>query len=515
MIPPPAMSLKKVVRHAGLVSFATLLSRVLGYARDALLASAFGGGHLTDAFYAAFRIPNLLRRILGEGPLTSAFVPLFTQHLEKGERLEAKRFFQTLFSTLAVLLTVLVGLGILFAPQITHLIAWGFHADPAKFDLTVRLSRVMFPFLLFVCLAAIASGALNSLGHFFLPALAPAMLSVAEIGFVVFLIKRWSRPMDGLAWSALAGGVLHFAVLLPLLSRENILPRWRWEPQHPEIRRVGLALLPAVWGLSADQINAFFDTLCASFLVEGSVTALYNSNRLVQFPLALFGIAVSTAALPSLSAAAARGNWGEMKGTLNLSLRIVLFSILPAMGGLLILGRPVVELLFEHGQFTPRATLLTVSALNAFALGLPAFAAVKVLVSAFYSLKDTGTPVRVATLCILVNMAGNVAFMGRWGVGGLAFATTLASLVNAGVLLVLLRRRLGLLGGRRLAKTFLQSLVACGAMTAAVFAVLTLLPGGRLAQVPLAVLAGALAYLGTARAMRMEELSHVGGFFRK
>lgn len=510
-----AVSAPKLIRQAGVVSFATLLSRILGYVRDALVAGAFGGGHVTDAFYAAFRIPNLLRRLLGEGPLTSAFVPLFSHHLEKNERADAQRFFQTLFSTLGIILVGLVALGIVFAPQITGLVAWGFRADPDKFDLTVRLTRIMFPFLLFVCLAAISAGALNALGYFFIPALAPSMLSVAEIAFILFLLTGWKYPAEGLAVSALVGGVLHFAVLLPLMGREKMSPRWRWDPGHAEVRRVGWALLPAVWGLSVDQISAFIDTVCASFLREGSVTALYNSNRLMQLPLALFGIAMSTAALPSLSASLARGKTEETKDTLNLSLRLVFFTILPAMAGLVVLGRPIVQLLFQHGRFTTESTALTAAALAGYALGLPAYAAVKVLASAFYAMKDTKTPVRVANLSMGVNIVGNLTLMWSWGVGGLAVATAIASTVNAGVLFWALRRRWGLLGGRRLAVSFARSLTAAVLMGIGVWALCRFVPGPLGVRLPLAIVAGTGLYLGLARGLGSEEWSHLAGLLRK
>ncbi len=492
----------------GSVSSATLVSRVLGYARDALVAYMFGGGMLTDAFYAAFRIPNLFRRLLGEGSLTAAFVPVFTDRLTQSKE-KAVECFRVIFTLLFTLLAALVVLGIFFAPALTHLIAWGFKVDPDKFALTVDLTRTMFPFLLFVCLAALASGALNSLGHFFLPSLAPAMLSVAEIGFVLLLASRFENALYGLAVSAVAGGMLHFGILVPLLFREGLAPRWRWDLKHPDVGRVGKAVLPALWGLSVDQINAFLDTICASFLVHGSVTALYNSNRLMQFPLALFGIAMSTAALPALSASAARQDWSGLKQTLNLSLRLILFTVLPAMAGLIVLGIPSVELLFEHGRFTHRETLLTNQALVAYCLGLPAFSTVKVLAGAFYSLKDTRTPVRVASWCLLINMAGNLAFMWRWGVGGLAFATSLASVANAAVLLHMLRKRLGLLGGRRLLKTFLQSGLACVVMALVAAGAAYGLEGSLFWRVPLAVTGGAVTYWLLARAMRMEEYGHL------
>lgn len=510
------MSSKKFVRHAGAVSFATLLSRILGYVRDALVASAFGGGHLTDAFYAAFRLSNLLRRMLGEGPLSTAFVPVFSEHLAKHEPKEARDFFQSLFTSLGLLLLVIVGVGILASPLIVSLAAGGFKStNPATFDLTVTLTRQMFPFLFFVCLAAIGSAALNALGHFFIPALAPAMLSVVTIVYVL-CIKQWAMdPMQGLALSTTVGGALHLAMVWPLLRREGMAPRWKWNPGHPDIRRVTLLILPALWGLSIDQVNAYVDTICASFLQEGSVTALYNSNRLMQFALALFGVSISTATLPHLSMSAAREEWGAFKENLNFSLRMTLYLVIPAMVGLIVLARPLVQTLFQHGLFTEQQTLMTASALAAYTLGLPAYALVKVVVTAFYARKDTKTPVKVATLCLIINMVGNVLLMGRWGVAGLAFSTAFASFVNGGILLWLLRQKMGLLGGRKILRTLVGSGIASGLMAVGAWTTL------RWGFGPLAVRAVGAVGVGTALYLlftwvgRMNEFGHLREIFRR
>ncbi len=506
---------EKLVHRAGSVSSATMISRVLGYARDALVAHAFGGGYLTDAFYAAFRLPNLFRRVLGEGALTSAFVPAFTEELSKGNREEANRFFYSLLSVLFVVLVAVVGLGVLFAPQLTYCVAWGFKTDPGKYELTVQLTRLMFPFLLFVCLAAISCGALNTLGFFFVPALAPAMLSVAEITFVLLLAKLWNYSLMGLALSAVVGGALHFGILLPLMRRKGILPKWHWNPMHQKVRQVGKAIVPAMWGLSVDQVNAFFDTICASFLAVGSVTALYNSNRLMQLPLALFGIAMSTAALPSLSAFAARQDFTGMKETLNNALRIVIFTVMPAAVGLMVLGIPIIQVLFEHGKFTFRETLLTHGALVGYAVGLPAFAGAKVMISSFYAMKDVKTPVHVATYCLLINMAGNLALMWTWGVGGLAFATSLASVVNVTVLFWLFRRRMGLMGGRRLLRTFVLSSLACAGMACVAGGMNYFVPGSIYWRLPVMIVAGMAAYVIFVRVLKMEEYREVLNLMRK
>jgi putative peptidoglycan lipid II flippase len=510
------MKLQKFVQHAGLVSFATFLSRVLGYVRDALVASAFGGGHVTDAFYAAFRLSNLFRRMLGEGPLATAFVPVFSEHLAKHEPREARDFFQTLFTSLSVVLVVIVGIGMVGSPWIVSLAAGGFKsAEPGTFELTVTLTRLIFPFLFFVCLAALSSAALNALGHFFVPALAPAMLSVTTIVYIVCL-KQWAlSPIQGLAISTTVGGLLHFALLWPALRREGISPRWRWNWRHPDLKRVGLLVLPALWGLSIDQVNAYVDTICASFLVEGSVTALYNSNRLMQFALALFGVSISTATLPHLSMSAARAEWGAFKENLNFSLRMTLFLVIPAMVGLIVLAHPLVMTLFQHGLFTARQTDLTAAALVAYTLGLPFYAVVKVLVSAFYARKNTKTPVRVASLCLVINMVGNLLLMHRWGPAGLAFATAVASCVNGVLLLFLLRRDMGFLGGRQIVRTTLASGLASLVMAVGVWSFLRWGSGPVPIRALGAVVMGTGLYLLLTRGLRMEEFDHLRDMIRR
>lgn len=514
--PAPRPSSEKMVRHAGAVSVATLLSRLLGYARDALVANAFGGGHLTDAFYAAFRLSNLFRRILGEGPLATAFVPVFSDHLARKERAEANNFFYTLFTFLTVLLLGIVALGILGSPWIVSLAAGGFKtADLSKYELTVRLTRQLFPFLLFVCLAALSSAALNALGYFFIPSLAPAMLSVATIVYILF-IHRWTvDPIQGLAISTTVGGILHFLMLWPQLKKEGLLFRWKWNPRDPDVRRVGWLVLPSIWGLSIDQVNAYVDTICASFLAEGSVTALYNSNRLMQFSLALFGVSLSTATLPHLALSAAKGDWDAFKENLNFSIRLTLYMVVPATVGMVLLARPLVQLLFEHGRFTAVQTGYTAAALAAYTLGLPAYSLVKVVVTAFYAQKDTRTPVRVATLCLFINMVGNVVFMHYWGVGGLAFATTLASFVNVGVLVHFLRKKIGLMGGRRIGASVLQMTGASLAMAGVSLALLRWAPGALALRTLAAVGGGAVVYIGLTRLLKMDEYTQMMSLLRR
>lgn len=468
------------MRRVGKFSFATLLSRILGYARDALVAYLFGGEFLTDAFYTAFRTSNLLRRLLGEGALSSSFVPVFSVSLKKEPKEEVQEFFDSIFTSLVVILFGLTVAGMIFAPEITHLIAPGFKAHPEKFELTVRLTRWMFPFFFFICLAALLTGVLNSLKHFFIPALAPAMLSVAEISYLLLATRHFSpeQQIVGLAVSVVVGGAAHFAVLLPQLFREGFRLKWHWRWNHPHSVQVIQLMIPAMIGLSVDQVNAFVDTICATFLVKGSVTALYNSNRLMQLPLALFGISIASVSLASMSDHTAEKNYDEMERTLYSSLRIVLFSVMPATVGLLLLGRPIIALLFEHGQFSAFATHLTTRALQGYSLGLIAYSVVKVLANAFYSLRKPNVPVRVAIVCMILNVILNVLLMGPLGVGGLALATAISSWVNAGWLFFLLRKELTQhltdtvkwLEEKQTLTVAFKTLLSCLAMSAALLA---------------------------------------------
>lgn len=527
----------RLARSAGVFTGATLLSRILGYLRDTLVAAFFGAGAAADAFYTAFRISNLFRRLLGEGALSSAFVPVFSDYTQKQTKEETQRFLNAIFTTLLVILSILTVMGIVFAPQLTRLIARGFDPGSERYALTVTLTRCMFPFMLFISLAALITGVLNAFSSFFLPALAPACLSMAEILYIGFLwAAHWKgeNTVVGLAVSVAIGGFSQFFIHLPALFQKGYRLAWRWDPAHEAVRRVGRLMLPATIGISADQLNAFVDTMVASFLSVGSVTALYYSNRVMQLPLALFGIALSQVALPSMAASVARGAVQEVKDTLNFSLRLTIFMIAPATTGLVALGHPIIRTLFQHGRFSADASLLTAWALIAFSMGLFAYAAVKILASAFYAFQTTRVPVMVASGCILFNIAMNLTLLwarrhfsllhpswaellnGRVGVSCLALATAAAAWINAGALFVLLRRKIGLLGGRRILRTVAKSGVACvvmglfcwGVMRARLSDVPLLAGHWRLAralELLLAIAGGAGVYLGAARLLRMEE----------
>ncbi len=438
---------------------------------------------MTDAFYAAFRVPNLLRRFLGEGSLTSTFIPVFTSVEQREGREEANRFFQALFSGLLVILIGIVILGVMFAPAVARLVAWGFVRDPEKLQLTIDLIRLTFPFLIVVALAALLSAVLNSAGSFFIPAVSPSGLSIAEIAFVVFLASKFNDPIYGLAVSAVIGGAIHFAWQIPALIKTGYRLKLVRPFSHPEVKLVLILMVPRIIGLCADQVNSFVDQFCASFLPDGSITALYNSNRIMQLPLALFGVAVSTVALPALSRFASEKNDKEFKETLNFSLRISNYILIPSLVGLTVLALPIVQVLFQHGRFSLENSQMTVAALIPYVLGLPAYSAIKILATAFYARKNTRTPVVIALADMVLHVIMNIVFMRWFAVGGLALSTAISAWFQAGLLFYYLRKETGALGGRGVVTSFLSGTLA-GSLMGIVAALLSF---GLLRDLPLSL----------------------------
>lgn len=465
---------------------ATLGSRVLGYARDAAIAYFFGGGVYTDCYYAAFRIANFLRRTLGEGAMSASFVPVLTSVTREEGPEAARDFHASLWTGLVLLTGALAALGIVFARPLVLAVTYGFASDPAKLALTVALTRILFPFFVFITAAALAQGALFARRRFFAPALAPTAFSVSILAYLGLLwtgvlpLPGLRERVIGLAVAATAGGLLQWLVQLPGLASEGLLPRPRapWGP--PAVRRVLALLGPSLISVAAEQVDAFVDTLFASFLAAGSITALYNANRLLQLPLALFGISTATVALTHLSEHAGSGDFGEYRRTLADSLGLTSFVLMPATAGLLVLSEPLVRLLFQHGAFTPEASRATAGALRFLAVGLTAYGWMKVLVMAHYALKDAATPVRVGVLKVGLNVVLCLSLVGALGVRGLTLAASLSSWVCAGVLLWHLHRRVGL--EARLAASLAKSSAASLALWAACRAWLGLLP--RLVSAP-------------------------------
>ena len=454
----------RIARAAGVVSAATLVSRVLGFVRDLIIARTFGAGTATDAFFAAFRLPNILRELLGEGALSAAFIPVFTESLTARDRQAAWRLVWTVLTLLASLLLLLSAAGILLAPLLMRLIAPGFQALPSKLSLAVFLAQVMFPYILFVGLAALLMAILNALGHFATPALSPTMLNIAMIGCALYLAPHLDPPILALAIGVLLGGAGQLLVQIPAAWQRGMRPHRALHLSDPAIGQIARLMAPGVAGLAVTQLNVFIGTFLASFLEEGSISVLYYAFRLIQFPIGIFGVAIATAAFPAMAKQAAHHSLERIGETAAYSLRLVLFVTLPSMAGLLVFRVPIIQLLFERGMFDRTVTLATADAVFFYALGLGAYVSTRVLVPAFYSIQDTATPVKIGAVAVLVNILSSLLLMRPLGAGGLALATALSSFVNLGLLLIALRRRLGGLGKKSLWLSLFRTGVAAAVM---------------------------------------------------
>ncbi|HDR15791.1 MAG TPA: murein biosynthesis integral membrane protein MurJ [Desulfobacteraceae bacterium] len=518
---------KSIWKAAGVVGLFTLLSRVLGLVRDIVVATLFGSGMAADAFFVAFRIPNLLRRLFAEGSLTIAFIPVFSEYLATRSRQDAFDLARTVLTVLSLILVVVTLLGVLGAPWIVRIQAFGFEAGGARHELTVLLTRITFPYIFFISIVAFFMGVLNSLRRFAAPAAAPIFLNVGMIGAAYFISPHCPEPVMGLAIGVLIGGVLQVVIQIPWLIKEGLRIFPRWDPGHPALRRIGLLMLPAIFGAAVYQFNQFVGTLLASFLPEGSISWLYYADRLVQFPLGVFAITMSTVALPSLSTQAAKKEEAGFARTLSHSLRMVFFVTIPSMAGLIVLREPIVMVLFERGAFDSVSTAMTAKALFYYVLGLWAFSGIRVMVSAFYALQDTRTPVQVAVAALTANAAFSLLLMGPMRHGGLALALTLASTLQFCLLVVMLRRkirdfRLGSVAGAA-CRCLASALVMWVGLKVLQATILPFNAGGAFAEkaagLLLLVAAGFVLFIVAARVFRCEELvslkDMVEPFFRR
>ncbi|MBN2231233.1 MAG: murein biosynthesis integral membrane protein MurJ [Deltaproteobacteria bacterium] len=431
----------RLFRAVGVVSGATMLSRILGFVRDMVTAHYLGTGTAADAFFVAFRIPNLLRRLFGEGSLTASFIPVFSDYLAGGGQREARHIARATCTLLSVILVCITLAGILIAPLIIRFIAPGFTANPEKFALTVLLNRIMFPYILCISLVALAMGILNAVDHFLAPALAPVLLNICMIAAILLLGKPLASPALALAVGVVAGGVAQLLLQLPFLKRYGFTPRWRWNPRHPAIGRIGRLMGPSLIGLAITQITIFMNTLLASLLADGTVSYLYYADRLVQFPLGVFAVALGTVMLPSLSRQAAQDDWQAFGREFSGALRVLFLITIPAMIGLMVLSRPIIYLLFQRGHFSPQSTVMVSQCLVAYGAGLWAYAGLRLLVPAFYALKDARTPVMIGGLALAVNLATAIGLMDPFRHVGLALATAVSSAFNFIALLLILRHR--------------------------------------------------------------------------
>ena len=462
---------RRLLRSASLVSVITLTSRVFGYLRDQRIAFLLGPVE-ADAYWMAYTIPNLLRRLVGEGAVSAAFIPIFSKYLSGNDRKDAWEFANAMLALATLVMALVTVIGILIAPLLVRIIAYGFET-PGKVELTTLLTRIMFPYIFLVCLSALAMGVLNSFHKFAVPAFAPVLLNLSIIT-CSFVTGLFPSSEIALAVGVVIGGVAQLVIQVPQLRRTG----WRIRPRlnlgHPGVRRAGLLMAPLVVSVGVVQVNVLVDKAFAAFLVDGSVFALSMSDRVMELVLGGYSIAIATVVLPMLSRNVAQGQLEEMRSTINFASRIILFITVPATVGLVILRVPIIQVLFEYGEFDEAATALTAFPLLFFALGLSAFSMMKIIVPAFYALQDTRTPVKVAVAAMVLNVAFNFAFFQPLQVGGPALATTLAAVFSVITLVIIFTRREGSLDMGSILASLGRFLIASTLMGVAAYRLINL-----------------------------------------
>ncbi|KGA24371.1 hypothetical protein AO825_04020 [Pectobacterium brasiliense] len=430
-----------LLKSLAAVSSMTMLSRVLGFVRDAIVARIFGAGMATDAFFVAFKLPNLLRRIFAEGAFSQAFVPILAEYKsQQGD--EATRTFLAYVSGMLTLILALVTVaGMVAAPWVIMVTAPGFAATPERFELTSDLLRVTFPYILLISLTSMVGSVLNTWNRFSVPAFAPTLLNVSMIGFSLFAAPYFNPPVMALAWAVLVGGLLQLGYQLPHLKKIGmlVLPRLKW--RDPSVWRVMKLMGPAVLGVSVSQISLIINTIFASFLSEGAVSWMYYADRLMEFPSGVLGVALGTILLPSLAKSFASGNHDEYSRLMDWGLRLCFLLALPSAVALGILAKPLTVSLFQYGKFSAFDALMTQRALIAYSVGLMGLILVKVLVPGFYSRQDIKTPVKIAIATLILTQVMNLIFIGPLQHAGLALSIGLASCLNAGLLYWQLRKQ--------------------------------------------------------------------------
>jgi putative peptidoglycan lipid II flippase len=440
------MEKKSMARAAGSVSLAVMISRILGVVREQVLAAYFSAFH-TDAFFIAFRIPNLLRDLFAEGALTAAFVPTFTDYLNNRGKKEAWRLANIVINAMVIVLSLITLVICLGAKYLVLLLAHGFQAVPGKLELATKLAQIMSPFLLFVALAAAFMGLLNTQGKFFIPALAPAMFNVTNILAGVLLSplmpKIGQEPIVSMAIGSLAGAMGQLFIQLPSAYRSGYQYERVLDLHHPGLRRIGVLMLPAIFGLAATQINILIDNQFASQFGNGPISWLNYAFRLMQLPIGIFGVAIATANLAAVSRDAAQGDYAELKRTLARSVRMAALLTIPATAGLIALRYPIIQVLYQHGRFTHQATLETSQALLYYTLGLFAYSVVKIVAPTFYALGDSKTPVMVSAGAIGIKIMLNFILVPYMGFLGLALSTSAAAMINIWFLYRALKSKIG------------------------------------------------------------------------
>ena len=435
-----------LVKSSALVGSLTMVSRVLGLLRDIVIASVFGAGSSSDAFFVAFKVPNFLRRLFAEGAFSQAFVPVLADYKNQGSVAAVRQLLDRVAGVLGGTLLFLTIFAIAAAPAVTALFAPGFVSQPDKFALTADMMRVTFPYLMLISMTGFCGAILNSYGRFAVPAFTPVLLNLSLISAALVAAPWFDQPVFALAWGVLFAGIIQLLFQLPALYRLDLVPRPRWDTKDTGVRRILKLMVPALFGVSVAQINLLFDTVLASFLPTGSVSWLYYSDRLAELPLGVFGIAIATVILPTLSAHSSADRPEHFSHTVDWALRSVLLVGVPAAGALILLAQPIITTLFHYGELTANDVSMASLSLCAYGLGIVGFMLVKVLAPGFYAHKDMRTPVKIGVIAMASNMVMNLLFvlplLFIWNIGhvGLALATSCAAYLNAGLLWRGLRR---------------------------------------------------------------------------
>ncbi len=432
-----------LLRTLGTISSLTLVSRILAFVRDILIARIFGAGMATDAFFVAFKLPNMLRRLFAEGAFSQAFVPIFSEYKNRRGDVETKLMVDHVTTLLAIILFFVTLIGIIAAPILVYISAPGFAATPEKFDLTVQLLRITAPYIFFISLVSVAAGILNTYNKFWVPAFAPILLNLCFIGGALWLAPYFDPPILALAWAVFVAGFVQLAFQIPFLKKIGMLPTWRFNLKDAGVWRIIKQMGPAVFGVSIAQISLLINTIFASFMVAGSVSWLYFADRLMEFPAGVLGAAIATILLPSLSKHHADGNLAEYSRLLDWGLRLTVMLTLPAALALGMMAVPLLSTFFQYGAFAAHDVLMTRNALVGYSVGLIGILTVKVLAPAFYARQDIRTPVKIGVITLLATQAMNLLFIFGMELqhAGLALSIGLGACLNSAILFYLLRKR--------------------------------------------------------------------------
>jgi len=489
--------------------------------RDAVVAYAFGATGVADAFYVAFRIPNLLRRLVAEGSLTIAFVPIYSEYLKKSRK-QAHEVASIVFTMLSIFLAIIIVLGVALAPWIVKLIAYGFSDDPAKYELTVYLTRIIFPYIGLVSLVALSMGILNSLKRFAVPAAAPIFLNLGIIAGAL-VISRWvEQPAVGLAIGVIVGGVAQLALQIPALAKVGMLPRIKFRFKHPALKSLLFMMIPSAFGAAVYQFNVFVITLLASFLPSGSVSYLWYADRIAEFPLGIFAVSVAVATLPTLSDHVADKDLKSFTHTVNYSVRLSFLISIPAAVGLFLLAEPIVTVLFQRGAFTPAMAAATAGALKFFAVGIPLVSADRNLVPSFYALRKPKIPVMTAAVALVINVVAALILMQTMAHRGLALAMSIAATANFAMLYVMLTREIGSLGGRQILVSVARTIVTSAIMGVVIVLIMSnvnLFEGVGLwlsaVQLFALIIVGAAVYIASVRIINPKDFDSLMAIIRR